>query len=414
MTISNLPSSPCTRPAPARQPRSAVVAIAALALLVLPVVSGCTKESSSQPAAADPTDTVVARVNGVEIRQSDLAFAEEDFSNELRGAPPDVKREQLIAYLTDVILVSQAAEKKSMGDSAEFKRRQAFLRNKLLMGALLQQRSKEAATEEEMRKVYDEAMKQASSEEEVRARHILVETEDEAKAIVEQLKGGADFATVAKEKSKDPGSAQNGGDLDFMGKSELVPEFAEVAFKMYPGQTSNPVKTQFGWHIIKLEEKRNRQPPAFEQRQARDSSDPGSRSPGRRPCTGRRPRTGQEVGPRVPRRLSQSAVSLKNVAPADGRGLPGHCAMRSCAMRSSTFSAHRSQPWPSPSPRSRRSPFPTCPPSTACGSPPLPLASATRTVPTCCWCSSSPTPRLLASLPNRSAPQRQSTGVGRI
>src|SRR5262249_56319770 len=97
------------------------------------------------------------------------------------------------------------------------------------------------------------------------ARHILVETEDEAKAIVEQLKGGADFAALAKEKSKDTGSAANGGELEFMGKSELVPEFAEVAFKMYPGQTSNPVKTQFGWHIIRLEEKRQRQAPTFEQ-----------------------------------------------------------------------------------------------------------------------------------------------------
>jgi peptidyl-prolyl cis-trans isomerase C len=265
MTASNLLPSPRPRTAPRRQPRTTVAAIAALALLVLPAVSGCSKESSSQPAAANPSDTVIARVNGVEIRQSDLAFAEEDFSNELRGAPADVKREQLIAYLTDVILVSQAAEKKNLADTAEFKRRQAFLRNKLLMGALLQQRSKEAATEEEMRKVYDDAIKQASSEEEVRARHILVETEDEAKAIVEQLKGGADFAALAKEKSKDPGSAQNGGDLDFMGKSELVPEFADVAFKMFPGQTSNPVKTQFGWHIIKLEEKRTRQPPSFEQ-----------------------------------------------------------------------------------------------------------------------------------------------------
>jgi peptidyl-prolyl cis-trans isomerase C len=264
MTILNLLPSPRTRTAPARQPRTTVAAIAALALLVLPVVSGCSKESSSQPAAADPNDTVIARVNGVEIRQSDLAFAEEDFSNELRGAPPDVKREQLIAYLTDVIIVSQAAEKKNLGDSAEFKRRQAFLRNKLLMGALLQQRSKDAATEEEMRKVYDDATKQASNEEEVRARHILVETEEEAKAIVEQIKGGADFAALAKEKSKDPGSAQNGGDLDFMGKSELVPEFAEVAFKMFPGQTSNPVKSQFGWHVIKLEEKRNRQPPPYD------------------------------------------------------------------------------------------------------------------------------------------------------
>jgi peptidyl-prolyl cis-trans isomerase C len=265
MTASNLYPSPRTRTAPSRQPRTTMAALAALSLLILPAVTGCTKESSSQAAAADPNDTVIARVNGVEIRQSDLAFAEEDFSNELRGAPPDVKREQLITYLTDVIIVSQAAEKKNLGDSAEFKRRQAFLRNKLLMGALLQQRSKEAATEEEMHKVYDDAIKQASNEEEVRARHILVETEDEAKAIAEQLKAGADFATLAKEKSKDPGSAQNGGDLDFMGKSELVPEFADVAFKMFPGQTSNPVKTQFGWHIIKLEEKRTRQPPPYDQ-----------------------------------------------------------------------------------------------------------------------------------------------------
>jgi peptidyl-prolyl cis-trans isomerase C len=242
----------------------------ALALLVLPAVTACSKNSSSNaPAAqnepASPDDKVVARVNGAEIRESDLAFAEDDFSGEMRGAPPEMKREQLIAYLTDVVLVSQAAEKKNFTENAEFRRRLAFLRNKLLMGALLADHAKTAATEEEMHKVYDDAVKQMSAEEEVRASHILVETEDEAKAIVEQLKGGADFAALAKEKSKDPGSAQNGGALDFMGKNELVPEFAEVAFKMYPGQTSNPVKTQFGWHVIKLEEKRNRQAPTFEQ-----------------------------------------------------------------------------------------------------------------------------------------------------
>jgi peptidyl-prolyl cis-trans isomerase C len=244
-------------------------ALAVLALALVPAVSGCSKNSSSSSSsteapAADPNDTVLARVNGTEIRQSDLTLAEEDFAQELRGAPPDVKKEQLIAYLTDVILVSQAAEKQKLGDNNEFKRRQALMRNKLLMGALLTQHSKAAATEEEMRKVYDEAVKQMGAEEEIRARHILVETEDEAKAVVEQLKGGADFAELAKEKSKDPGSAQNGGELEFMGKSELVPEFAEVAFKMYPGQTSNPVKTQFGWHVIKLEEKRNRAAPPYE------------------------------------------------------------------------------------------------------------------------------------------------------
>jgi peptidyl-prolyl cis-trans isomerase C len=252
--------------APPRPQRITMAAIAVMAFAILPALTGCGNDSSSsQAGAADPNDTLIARVNGSEIRQSDLAMAEDDFANELRGAPPDVKREQLVAYLTDVILVSQEAEKKNMSNSAEFKRRHTLMRNKLLMGALLQQQSKAAVTDEEMHKVYDEASKQMTAEEEVRARHILVETEEEAKAIVEQIKGGADFAAVAAEKSKDRGSAANGGDLDFMGRSELVPEFADVAFKMFPGQMSNPVKTQFGWHIIKLEDKRMRQAPTFEQ-----------------------------------------------------------------------------------------------------------------------------------------------------
>jgi peptidyl-prolyl cis-trans isomerase C len=102
-----------------------------------------------------------------------------------------------------------------------------------------------------------------AQEEEVRARHILVETEEEAKAILEQLKAGADFATLAKEKSKDPGGA-DGGDLGFFAKGQMVPEFSEVAFKMFEGQLSNPVKSQFGWHIIKMEEKRKRPVPEYE------------------------------------------------------------------------------------------------------------------------------------------------------
>ena len=171
--------------------------------------------------------------------------------------PPDQKRDQLITYLADIILVSQAADQKKLGESDEFKRRLAMLRNKVLMGLALQSEVKSALTDEAFRKVYDEAVKSMSPQEEVRARHILVENEEEAKAIAEQLKGGADFATLAKEKSKDPGAAE-GGDLGYFGKDQMVPEFAEVAFKMYPGQVSNPVKTQFGWHIIKVEDKRQR------------------------------------------------------------------------------------------------------------------------------------------------------------
>ena len=106
-------------------------------------------------------------------------------------------------------------------------------------------------------------MKSIAGQEEVRARHILVASEEEAKNILSDLKAGADFATVAKEKSKDPGAAE-GGDLGYFSKEQMVPEFAEVAFKMYAGQLSNPVKTQFGWHIIKLEDKRTRQAPEFD------------------------------------------------------------------------------------------------------------------------------------------------------
>jgi peptidyl-prolyl cis-trans isomerase C len=116
---------------------------------------------------------------------------------------------------------------------------------------------------EALHQTYDDAVRSMGGQEEVHARHILVDSEDEAKALLDQIKAGGDFATLAKDKSKDPGAA-SGGDLGYFTKEQMVPEFAEVAFKMYPGQVSNPVKTQFGWHIIKLEDKRTRKPPEFE------------------------------------------------------------------------------------------------------------------------------------------------------
>ena len=249
---------------PHSTPRRRPIAFATVAalLFVVPAASGCSKNSSSE-APASASDPVIARVNGVDIKQSDLALAEEDVGADMQAASPEAKREHLISYLADIIMVTQAADKKNLADNPDFKRRLAFLRNKLLMGFELQQEAKTALTDEALRQTYDEAVKSMSGQEEVRARHILVESEDEAKAILEQLKGGADFATVAKEKSKDPGAAE-GGDLGYFTKDQMVPEFADVAFKMYPGQLSNPVKTQFGWHVIKVEDKRTRQPPEFE------------------------------------------------------------------------------------------------------------------------------------------------------
>jgi peptidyl-prolyl cis-trans isomerase C len=249
--------------APRRRPLA--FAIMAALLFIAPAVSGCSKNSSnsSSEAPASASDPVIARVNGVDITQGDLALAEEDVGSEMQAVSPEAKREQLISYLADIIMVTQAADKKNLADNPDFKRRLAFLRNKLLMGYELQQEAKTAVTDEALHQTYDEAVKSMAGQEEVRARHILVESEDEAKALLEQLKNGADFATLAKEKSKDPGAAE-GGDLGYFTKDQMVPEFADVAFKMYPGQLSNPVKTQFGWHVIKVEDRRTKQPPEFD------------------------------------------------------------------------------------------------------------------------------------------------------
>ena len=240
-------------------------ALGALAcVVVLAVAAPFAPGHSMGVAVAAEDDPVVARVNGVDIRQSDLAFAEEEIGSNMPTIPPEQKRDYLINYLVDVIVLSQAAEKQNLADRPDVKRRLAFDHNRLLMESLLQDAGKSSLSEDAERKVYEEAVKQVKNEEEVHARHILVPTEDEAKAILAQLKGGADFAALAKEKSKDPGAAE-GGDLGYFTKEQMVPEFADVAFKLNKGQLSDPVKTQFGWHVIKVEDKRMRPTPTFDQ-----------------------------------------------------------------------------------------------------------------------------------------------------
>ena len=216
------------------------------------------------PVRAQDANPVLAKVNGAEIRQSDLTLAEEELGPSLAQMDPSTKRENVLAFLIDMKIVAKAAEDKKVENNEDFKKRLAFTRNRLLMDSLLATEGKAATTDDAMKKVYEEASKQITGEAEVHARHILVETEDDAKAIAAELKKGADFAELAKKKSKDPG-ASDGGDLGFFTKDQMVPEFSAVAFTLEPGKISDPVKSQFGWHIIKVEEKRNRQAPAFEQ-----------------------------------------------------------------------------------------------------------------------------------------------------
>ena len=261
--------------------------VAAVSLQVL--LSGCWEDKSSSTAKMAPTASpsapasttvatsmpataavsksegpVVAKVNGIEIREGDIKLAEEDIGQQMTQVPPDSKRDYLVTYVGDMILLTQAAEAKKLADSDEFKQQLEFTRKKLLMAKLLDAEAKAAATESAMRKIYDDATKQMKPEEEVHARHILVETEEEAKAIEEELRKGADFTATAKSKSKDPGAAAEGGDLGFFTKDQMVPEFAEAAFKLEKGQLSDPVKSSFGWHVILVEEKRIRPLPNFE------------------------------------------------------------------------------------------------------------------------------------------------------
>ena len=228
--------------------------VALAGCLVMALVAG--------PARAE--DKVLAKVNGSEIRQSDLALAEEELGPSLAQMDPATKDENVLSFLIDMKIVSKAAEDKKVQDSEDFKKRLAFTRNRLLMDSLLASEGKAATNDDAMKKVYEEASKQITGEEEVHARHILVETEDEAKAVKAELDKGADFADLAKKKSKDPG-ASDGGDLGFFTKDQMVPEFSQAAFSLEPGKISDPVKSQFGWHIIKVEEKRNRKAPDFEQ-----------------------------------------------------------------------------------------------------------------------------------------------------
>ncbi len=233
------------------------IAAAACGCLALVLLSGLAVR-------AEDANPVLAKVNGAEIRQSDLALAEEELGPNLAQMDPASRRENVLAFLIDMKIVAKAAEDKKIADREDFKNRLAFARNRLLMDNLLSVEGKAATTDEAMKKVYEDASKQITGEPEVHARHILVETEDEAKAVIDELKKGADFAELAKKKSKDPG-ATDGGDLGFFTKEQMVPEFSAVAFALEPGKISDPVKSQFGWHVIKVEEKRNRQAPAFEQ-----------------------------------------------------------------------------------------------------------------------------------------------------
>ncbi len=230
-------------------------------------------------ALADPK--VLAKVDGQPITDEDVADAMTDIGpglpQKLEGA---ARQKYVLDYLVDLKLAAKKAEADKLTTSPEFERKLAYYREKLAMEQLLSSVGKAATTEEAERKAYDDAAKAEPPQQEIHARHILLPTEEEAKKALARVKGGEDFAKVATELSKDPSG--NGGDLGWFTKDRMVPEFSDAAFKLKEGEISEPVKTQFGWHIIKIEGSRTKSfPPSSRSRTKPPASSP--RRPSRRP-----------------------------------------------------------------------------------------------------------------------------------
>jgi peptidyl-prolyl cis-trans isomerase C len=215
---------------------------------------------AASPAAAK----VLATVNGKQITDDDVKIAASDLHTSL---PPQLEGKARDSYLLDFLIDGELVAQKALAEKAdqtpEFAKKLAYYREKLLMESVLEQVAKTAATDAAIKATYDEAAKAQKPETEIHARHILVATEEEAKTALKRLMGGEEFATIAKEMSKDPGS--EGGDLGWFTKDRMVPEFADAAFKLEVGQVSDPVKSPFGWHIIEVLDKRQKTFPPFDQ-----------------------------------------------------------------------------------------------------------------------------------------------------
>jgi peptidyl-prolyl cis-trans isomerase C len=221
------------------------------------------------PALAQAPDPVVARVGGEEIRLSQLRAAVQDLPEELRNAPQTM----LLPVLLDQMIASRAiiaaARAEGLQNSEEVRARVRAAEDEALQEALIRRELAPLLTEEALRARYQRDMIDAPREEQVSARHILVPTEAEARAIaIEARRPGVDFADLARRRSTGPG-ARDGGDLGFFRRGDMIPEFAEAAFALQPGQiTEAPIRTQFGWHVIRVEARRALEPPPFEDARA--------------------------------------------------------------------------------------------------------------------------------------------------
>ncbi|MCV0424522.1 MAG: peptidylprolyl isomerase [Roseibium sp.] len=213
--------------------------------------------------AAEPND-VVAKVGNAEITEADIAFAANDLGQELQRFPPAQWRQILLDVVVDMELLAQAAREDGLDQDPDFKKQLEFLELRALRNAYLAQKIDGSITEDDLQAAYEKEFADFEGAEEINARHILVKDKAEAEALVKELDEGADFAELAREKSTGP-SGPNGGDLGYFSKGQMVKPFEDAVYALEPGSyTKEPVETQFGWHVIKLEDKRQQEKPALE------------------------------------------------------------------------------------------------------------------------------------------------------
>lgn len=220
-----------------------------------------TQTAQEQP---DP-NTVIGTINGRQITNRDLDFAIGDLSDQLSPVPGPQQRFAALMALIDIKLLAAQAEAEGIDQTEAFDQRLDFLRDRALHNIYFREHVSDPVTDADVRARYDAEIAATPPQNEVRARHILVQTKEEADAIIAELEAGADFEQLAQEHSTGP-SGPNGGDLGYFTRGRMVPAFEEAAFALEPGQfTTEPVQSEFGWHVIKVEDRRPVQPPPFAQ-----------------------------------------------------------------------------------------------------------------------------------------------------
>ena len=221
----------------------------------------------AKPAAAPqpPADPLLAKVNGQEIRMSDLNILAQSLPPEARQLPPQQLLPQLLDQAIDGKALVIAAKKDKLDQNPIVARTMQIAAERQLQSAIISRDVGPMLSEDKIHARFNAEFAGKPGEEEVHARHILVKTEAEAKDIITKIKAGGDFAAIAKEKSTD-GSAASGGDLGFFKSGDMLPEFSAMAFSLKAGEVSaTPVQTRYGWHVIKVEERRQEPAPTFEQ-----------------------------------------------------------------------------------------------------------------------------------------------------